>query len=527
MLTPEAAAGATVLVVDDDPFVREMIASILQEGGCRVVTAGDGTEAAALFAANPGIGLIVSDMNMPGLDGLGLIAAIRGAGADVPIIILTANNEVSTAIQALKNGADDYLLKDGNIQDTIGIAVAHALERHFLKLQNRQLVADLAVKNERLESEKAFAQKVQENILPRDLALPGFEVASLYRPSDMIGGDFFDAWEVGGRVHFLIGDVSGHSTSSALIMAASKGILHSLGHALSDPQQIVRAANRMICNIVSDSGMFLTLFYGVFDRDRGLLEVVSAGHATAFLVDGAALARIGSTGAVLGWDAADSWESWSAPWPAGASLVLYTDGLTEVRDRTGAEYGEAALEPLLTRGASPGEVIESVVRAAGEFCGGTFCDDLTLFILKRAPAAPALSLRLPPTFENVDAVRTAVEGLGRTHYPGAGAPLGDLLLAIVEAMNNAVEHSGAAAMEIEVTAWEGSLVFTLATAGEPFDPRAGAAFPDLDAPEGLPVGGFGRALMTSLADRVGYEYRDGKNVLTIEKRMTKEERDGD
>lgn len=378
--------AVTVLVVDDDPFVREMIASILQDGGYQVKTADNGAAAAALFGAGGDVGLIVSDMNMPEMDGLGLIAAIRGAGGDVPIIILTGNNEVTTAIQALKSGADDYLLKDENIQDTIGISVASVLEKHFLKKQNRQLMADLAVENERLASEKAFAQKVQEHILPRDLRFPGFEVATLYRPSDKIGGDFFDAWESGGRIHFLIGDVSGHSTSSALIMAASKGILHSLGHALDDPREIVRGANRMICSMVSDSGMFLTLLYGVFDRARGELEVVSAGHNAAFLAAGSGIDRIGSTGAVIGWDADDSWDSRTAPFPPGSSLVLYTDGLTEVRNRAGAEFGEEALESLLNGNSPPNVVIESVVRAAEIFCEGAFQDDLTLFILKRRPA---------------------------------------------------------------------------------------------------------------------------------------------
>lgn len=513
-----------VLVVDDDPFVRDLIASILLDGGYEVLTAGDGAEAAAMFGATSGIGLLISDMNMPGLDGLGLIKVIRGAGADVPIIILTGNSEVTTAIAALKSGADDYLIKDENIQDTIGIAVEKVLEQHFLKEQNRRLMADLAVKNERLESEKAFAQKVQENLLPRELRFPGFEVATFYRPSDMIGGDFFDAWESGGLIHFLIGDVSGHSTSSALIMAASNGILHSLGHALRDPREIVGTANRMICSIVGDSGMFLTLLYGVFDRGREELEIVSAGHNPVFLVAGNRVGRIGSTGTVIGWDADDAWESRTAAFPPGSSLVLYTDGLTEVRDRGGAEYGEEALESLLIGAAAPAAVIGSVVRAAETFCEGVFHDDLTLFILKRKPrdAGATLSLRLPTTFESVDAVRAAVLEFCRERYrqPGSETLLGDLLLAITEAMNNAVEHARAAEMEIEVVAGDRTLLFRMLTAGEPFDPTVGASFPDLDAPEGLPEGGFGRALIEALTDRVTYEYLEGKNVLTIEKQLT-------
>jgi anti-sigma regulatory factor (Ser/Thr protein kinase) len=140
-----------------------------------------------------------------------------------------------------------------------------------------------------------------------------------------------------------------------------------------------------------------------------------------------------------------------------------------------------------------------------------------------------LSLKLPPTFENVDKVRQAVQELcrGRYRQPGSEALLGDLLLAIAEAMNNAVEHSRATEMEIEVVAGARSLTFRMLTAGAPFDPTADSAFPDLEGPEGLPEGGFGRALVVALTDRVTYEYLQGRNVLTIEKQLNKGERDGD
>ncbi len=144
-------------------------------------------------------------------------------------------------------------------------------------------------------------------------------------------------------------------------------------------------------------------------------------------------------------------------------------------------------------------------------------------------ADAALSMKLPPTFESVDKVRKAVRELCQDRYrqPGEKALLGDLLLAIAEAMNNAVEHSRAAEMEIEIVAGTRSLIFRMRTAGEPFDPTAGASFPDLDAPEGLPEGGYGRALMKALADSVSYEYLEGRNVLTLEKIITREARDGD
>ncbi|MGC2061370.1 MAG: SpoIIE family protein phosphatase [Thermodesulfovibrionales bacterium] len=376
----------SVLVADDDPLVREMIAIILEDEGYHVDTAESGAEALEKFNSGDSIGLIVSDMNMPGLDGLGLIRAVRDTGADVPIIILTGNSDVTNAIQALKIGASDYILKDENIQETIGIAVEKALETHVLKKKNQHLQEELARKNEKLEQEKVLVRKVRKNILPGDLRFPGFDVDLFHRPSDKIGGDFFDAWENNGRVHFLIGDVSGHGTSTALIMAVCKGILQSLGHTLSDPREIVRTANRMICDIVSDSSIFLRLLYGVFDRSMDELTVVSAGHNPVFLVKGSEVLSMNSTGAVIGRDPDDIWDADTSAFSAGTSLVLYSDGLTKVNNPAGKEFGVEGVETLLEDVLPTGALINKVVQGVETFCNGEFHDDLTLFILTRISA---------------------------------------------------------------------------------------------------------------------------------------------
>jgi len=112
-----------ILVVDDDPFVRDMLAFILESNDYLIDTAVNGIEALQKYSADPNIGLIVSDMNMPEMNGLELIKELRNNKADVPIIILTGNDEVSVAIEAMNCGANDSLVKDENIQDTILMSV--------------------------------------------------------------------------------------------------------------------------------------------------------------------------------------------------------------------------------------------------------------------------------------------------------------------------------------------------------------------------------------------------------------------
>ena len=124
------------LIADDDPFVSEMLSEILQSEGCAVQIAGDGREAYNKFLADPGINIIISDMNMPCMNGLQLIGKLRDENIDVPIVILTGNNEISAAIEAIKKGANDYILKDENIQDMVIPSVKKILEEYKLKQHN-------------------------------------------------------------------------------------------------------------------------------------------------------------------------------------------------------------------------------------------------------------------------------------------------------------------------------------------------------------------------------------------------------
>lgn len=132
-----------------------------------------------------------------------------------------------------------------------------------------------------------------------------------------------------------------------------------------------------------------------------------------------------------------------------------------------------------------------------------------------------LALTLTPEFSSVDRARAAIQEYCRGAFGAALSEdlFGDFTIAFNEAMNNAVEHSGAPAIDIVVAAQGPEVVFRMATEGAPFDPTAGSAMPDLDAPAPLPEGGFGLAIIRELVDRMEYEYRDGRNILTVVKKI--------
>lgn len=141
-----------VLVVEDDPFIQDMLTSILESAGYLTAKAADGQEALDMTVADPNIQLIVSDVNMPVMDGLQLIKEVRNRGLEVPIIMVTGVTSIAVAVDALSSGAIDYVLKDEGIENTIIITVKRALAKHQLKLHNMQLIGDLAKKTTELEN---------------------------------------------------------------------------------------------------------------------------------------------------------------------------------------------------------------------------------------------------------------------------------------------------------------------------------------------------------------------------------------
>ncbi|GER93262.1 hybrid sensor histidine kinase/response regulator [hot springs metagenome] len=145
-----------VLLVDDDIFVREMLSVVLDDKGYVVSDADNGKAALQKYAADPSIDLIITDMNMPEMDGLQLIKELRSKTFNVPIIVLSSNKEIDMVMAALNIGADDYLIKDEFIQDTIDITVKKTLEKQHLRQANLQLITDLSHKKEELENALSY-----------------------------------------------------------------------------------------------------------------------------------------------------------------------------------------------------------------------------------------------------------------------------------------------------------------------------------------------------------------------------------
>jgi serine phosphatase RsbU (regulator of sigma subunit) len=365
-----------ILIVDDSPTIIKMLQRTL-EHFYEIVTAENGEDGVEKFLAEKP-DLIIMDLMMPVMDGLQAIKTIREKHHDnlTPILMLSAVTEKEQWIQALGLGANDFVQKPFHRTEL--------LARISNNLKTSRLSKELEKKNKLLNQEKKLARNVQEKILPQNLDFENLEIGTFYQASSEIGGDFFDAWQKDGKTHFLIGDVSGHGTASALLMAAFKGHCYTLGQQGVSPTELFESANAFICE-VSTGDMFLTLAYVVLDPVENQIDVVSAAHNPLFLVRGNTIKDIPPTGTAIGFFEESTWNIRSYPFNPEDLLFLYTDGLVEIRNQEDQEFKERSVRELLQKlnNLPVDEVIKKIYDEAHAFCLGNFPDDTSMFVVRR------------------------------------------------------------------------------------------------------------------------------------------------
>ncbi|PKO26042.1 MAG: DNA-binding response regulator, partial [Betaproteobacteria bacterium HGW-Betaproteobacteria-9] len=151
-----------ILAVDDEPSMRRLLEISLKQAGYQPVLAGDGREALGLLRQG-GIDLVVSDLHMPGMGGLKLLETMREDGLEMPVIIVTAQGEIATAVAAMKLGASDYILRPFDLE-TLEIAIDRALSVSRLKIENQFLREEVTPGGKHLVGESEAIRKVKQAI---------------------------------------------------------------------------------------------------------------------------------------------------------------------------------------------------------------------------------------------------------------------------------------------------------------------------------------------------------------------------
>lgn len=274
------------------------------------------------------------------------------------------------------------------LQALVGQAVS-AVEKAELHHQDLQ--------HQRIAQELAIGQRIQRSLLPKNMpALPGWEFAASYQAANQVGGDFYDIFPLPGetdcqevlRYGLTIADVSGKGIPAALMMAFSQGILHTAAFARTRPGDVLYQTNQSILQS-SHSGLLLTAFYAVLDPCTGILTYANGGHESPVLYRAATADSQGldcGRSLLLGALRGHSFREYEIQMAPGDLLLLYTDGVTEARDASGAFFAEERLYAVVSQYAGYGcsELLTALKEALTEFTVSEMqADDITLLALRR------------------------------------------------------------------------------------------------------------------------------------------------
>jgi len=245
-----------------------------------------------------------------------------------------------------------------------------------------------AIEKERIERELELAAAIQREILPRALpAVPGVELAASNVPTRQVGGDYYDVFPLsGGRLGFLVADVSGKGVPAALLVSTVHSAVHLQIDEAKTIADLVARIDRHLRRFAA-TRKFLTLFFGLLEPDTGLFRYVSAGHNPALVAraDGR-LERLESTGVPVGMLPGASWREETVTLGRGDLLCVYTDGVTEAVNERDEEFGLDRLSALVARQAAQpvAQICDAVLSAVSDFARGMpQYDDQTLLITRR------------------------------------------------------------------------------------------------------------------------------------------------
>jgi sigma-B regulation protein RsbU (phosphoserine phosphatase) len=374
-----SATMGRVLIADDQPHVLDALQLLLKGHGYRTEAVTHPTRVLQALEANE-FDVVLLDLNYTrdttaGGEGLELVSQIRARDESLPMVVMTAWSSVDLAVEAMRLGASDFVQKPWQNSQLLD------------KLQAQvERVRELRKAQQRRQDELQEAREIQSNLLPKKLPqVSDYEVAGMTQPVRFVGGDYYNVVRISDRETVLcIADVSGKGMPAALLMSSLQAALKPLMWQKLAPRELCRRLNRILCDL-TPVNKFISFFYAVLDDQANCLTYCNAGHNPPLLVraDGMAM-ELNAAGAVLGQFPDWVYEQSDVQLNRGDQLLMFTDGLVEVCDQDEEPFGEANVVKVAAQdsSASATEVMNGLMQAASQHCGGRFQDDASLVVLK-------------------------------------------------------------------------------------------------------------------------------------------------
>lgn len=386
-VAPEGAYR--ILVVDDEMINQQVLKNVLSFDRYSVTQAMTGKEALKIIETGRKFDLILLDIMLPMMSGYEVCEIIRKkySSNELPIIMLSAKNQVDDLVEGLKAGANDYLTKP--------ISKRELLARIKTHLNLKEMIAE----NLRLSTELDVARRIQEIVLPRReeiTSVKQLDIAGFMMPADEVGGDYYDVLKSNGNLKIGIGDVTGHGLESGLLMMMTQTAVRTLMTAgETDPVRFMSVLNNTLYENIQRMGIDKMMTLSLLDYHKGKVRL-SGYHEDAIVVRGTGQVELVDTsdlGMYVGLidDISQHVAVKELSLGPGEGIVLFTDGITEAhsQDNDPSQENLYGLKHLCDVVSSNWEksaeeiklaVIEDVRRHVG---GDKMHDDLTLVVLKQ------------------------------------------------------------------------------------------------------------------------------------------------
>lgn len=387
--------SATLLIIDDDEVVRESLAAYLEDSNFKVLQALNGLQGLQIFESEQP-DLVICDLRMPQIDGLELIRRIRQTASETPIIVLSGAGVMSDAVEALRLGAADYLIKPLEDLAVLEHSVRRALDRAYLRVENQRYRDKLEAANRELQAslnlfqeDQNAGRQVQMNMLPvTPWSIEGLEFSHRIIPSLYLSGDFVDYFRVDERrVAFYLADVSGHGASSAFVTVLLKFMTTRLLYESRrngtlpefKPSEVLAHINRGLIN--TKLGKHVTMLGGVIDLEKNSLTYSIGGHLPlpVLFVEGQA-GYLEGRGLPVGLFDDATYDDRVMELPPSFSLSLFSDGILDVLPGATLKEKEASLPEQV---AAAGGTLDGLRQVFGLANLAEMPDDIALLVLSR------------------------------------------------------------------------------------------------------------------------------------------------
>ncbi|MCY4446491.1 MAG: SpoIIE family protein phosphatase [Rhodobacteraceae bacterium] len=376
-----------ILFVDDEPDLKPLVLQRfrreIRKGQYNCVFAENGVEALDYISKNIDLDMVVSDINMPEMDGLTLLKKIPDVNHDLRSIIVSAYGDLKNIRKAMNLGAFDFVVKPIDFED-LRLTIARTLDRLEVWREAQSSKAKFLSISKELE----IANQMQQSILPSSFPEgDNFKFFGYMKPARNVGGDFYDVIDLPeNKIAAVVADVSDKGVPASLFMMASRTLLKGCSLSKVDPRVVLEDVNEFLI-ADNDSNMFVTLVYGVIDTQNGTFTYANGGHNPPILAkkDGSIDYIKMPRGIALGMFSGFFFDTNQLQLEDGDTLILYTDGLTEAQNADGDLFGEERLLDVVksSLGESDDIFMENIIDSVHEFSKGEpQTDDMTFLAFR-------------------------------------------------------------------------------------------------------------------------------------------------